>query len=187
VVAVQADQVVQGAEVPHGPEVQPDQVLAGQAPVPHQLVHGPLVQAPLPHGPHPFPGPPPPNGPHPEPGDQPDAPPPGPHGPPAGHALVVQPDGQAEPPLVALHVASALAVTVSPTLAQSCATAWSTPPPATASSSLKPLAAVAVALAQLRSLEVRRSVSLLLRVPPSVSLVVPFSCKHVQHINIWEA
>lgn len=42
----------------------PDQVLAGQPEVPHQLVHGPLVHAPslmLDHRPHPLPDPP--NGP----------------------------------------------------------------------------------------------------------------------------
>ena len=48
------DQVVHGASVDHGPLVHPDQVLAGQAPVPHQLVHGPFVQAPAEfHGPQP--------------------------------------------------------------------------------------------------------------------------------------
>ena len=58
VVAVHAVQVVQGALVPQGPFVQPDQVEAGHAPVPHQLVHGPFVHAPLlalAQGPQPWP------------------------------------------------------------------------------------------------------------------------------------
>jgi len=47
VLAWQPLHVVQGAsEVPQGPSVQPLQVEAGQAEPPHQLVHGPSVQAP---------------------------------------------------------------------------------------------------------------------------------------------
>lgn len=61
--AVQPDQVVQGAEEPQGPSVQPDQVLAGHASVPHHCVHGPFVhepldaQGPFPQPPFPRPGP----------------------------------------------------------------------------------------------------------------------------------
>jgi hypothetical protein len=61
VLAVQPDQVVQGALVPHGPLVQPLQVEGGHALPPHQLVQGPLVHAPLlavAHGPQPWLGPP---------------------------------------------------------------------------------------------------------------------------------
>lgn len=85
--AVQPDQVVQGAPEDQVPEVQPihhgqykctsmefgtwrvcspDHVEAGQPEVPHQLVHGPVVQAlllSLAHGPQPLPAPP--NGPWP--------------------------------------------------------------------------------------------------------------------------
>lgn len=51
-------QVVQGAFVPQGPSVHPDQVLGGQPFVPHQLVHGPVFHAPdEPHEPHPLPSP----------------------------------------------------------------------------------------------------------------------------------
>lgn len=94
VVALQPDQVVQGASVDQGPSVQPEikrqniesilwicidlplQVLPGQASVPHHLVQGPLVQAPLlAHGPGPHPPPAPPKGPL--------APPCQPKGPPA--------------------------------------------------------------------------------------------------------
>lgn len=49
-------------------------MLGGQALVPHQLVHGPLVQAPLlwlAQGPHPLPAPPCPKGPKPPPAAQP--------------------------------------------------------------------------------------------------------------------
>ena len=129
VLAVQPDQVVQGALVPHGPLVQPLQVEGGHALPPHQLVHGPLVQAPLlavAHGPQPWFGPPWPNGPQPPP-VQPGGPPPGapPHWLTAEvqAELVVQPDGHAVPPDVADQVASGEAVTVAPALAQSWATA----------------------------------------------------------------
>lgn len=98
--------VVHGAAVPQGPLVQPDHVLGGQAPVPHQLVHGPLVQEPeLPREPQPFAGPPWPNGPQPcAPGVQPPAPPklPGAQGPfvtVAQAEFVVQDEGQLEPPV----------------------------------------------------------------------------------------
>src|ERR1700761_6055217 len=68
VFAEQPDHVVHGAFVAQLPWVQPLQVLAGQASVPHQLVHGPFVHAPLlAHGPQPWPGRPCPNGPQPAP------------------------------------------------------------------------------------------------------------------------
>jgi len=54
--AEQPVQVVHGAEADQVPDVQPDQVLGGQPLVPHQLVHGPEVQAlllSLAQGPHP--------------------------------------------------------------------------------------------------------------------------------------
>lgn len=63
----------------------PLHVLAGQAPVPHQLVHAPDVQSPSsPQGPHPLPGWPAPKGPMPLPPLQPPGPPWGPPGPPHG-------------------------------------------------------------------------------------------------------
>jgi len=95
--AVHPVQVVQGACVFHEPEVQPDQVLAGQPEMPHQLVQGPLVHAPplmLAHGPHPLPGPP--NGPCPLPALHPEWLPldPHPHAPPGpqegGVVIVIQ-------------------------------------------------------------------------------------------------
>ena len=102
VVAVHPSQLVQGASVLHGPSVQPDQVLPGQAEPPHHEVQGPFVQAPddLPaHGPQPCCGPSWPKGPQPFWPFQPPTPP-GPQGPPVGQAeLVVQPDGQFEPPV----------------------------------------------------------------------------------------
>lgn len=130
VLAVQPDQVVHGALVPHGPEVQPDQVDGGHAEPPHQLVHGPFVHAPLlalAHGPHPWFGPPWPNGPQPPAPCHPGGPPPG--APP--HPLttedqaefVVHAVGHAEPPDVTEKVASGEAVTLAPALAQSWAMA----------------------------------------------------------------
>ena len=64
----------------------PDHVDPGQASVPHQLVHGPLVHSPslaLAQGPHPLPGPPWPKGPYPPPALHPGGPPPGPPRPPS--------------------------------------------------------------------------------------------------------
>ena len=103
VVAEQADQEVHGALEFQSPEVQPVQVLPGQAPPPHQLVHAPDVQDPEePHGPQP-----------PEP--SPNGPKPGPQGPfLPDHPLVVH-DGLA----VTENVASGAAVTECPSLAQS--------------------------------------------------------------------
>lgn len=117
VVAVQPDQVLHW--LAHGPLVHPLQVEAGQSDVPHQLVQGPSV-----HDPPEL------NGPHaPWPKGEPCPPHPGapgapvPQGPPELQALVAQPDGQAVPPEVAEKVASGLAVTSWPTLAQSWAMA----------------------------------------------------------------
>lgn len=144
VLAVQAVHDVHDGEADQDPLVQPDHVLGGHAPVPHHFVHGPLVQAPVlseAQGPYPFPGPPCPNGPYPEPADHAPADPHDPENGPgapvvcvfqllnaASHAeLVVHCVGHAEPPDVTLNVASGLAVTDEPVLAQSCAIVWYEP------------------------------------------------------------
>lgn len=120
-------------------------MLPGQPEVPHQLVHGPLVHAPLlalAHGPQPLCGPLCPKGPKPPPALQPGAPellplfhaPQGPGAPVVcvfqlltalAHAeSLVHCVGHALPPDVAEKLASGAAVTEAPALAQACAMAW---------------------------------------------------------------